>query len=378
MLESSNGTLNGSGGPPASAEGTSGTGSPPSGHLDGRHGAVPARPEAAKLPWICSARTFLVVAVTALAVTAIGCGTCAIGRTLRRITEASSQRGSVAGVLARSARTGTSGQPLDPNLFAAGSCVAFAPLVGNRHQTVFVDAGHGGLDPGAVGSTESDQTVHEADETLAVELGVMSLLRDRGYRVVVSRTKNATVVRPLSDDITGGLFTDDGARDDVAARDVCANIARANLLVGIYFDAGTSATNAGSITAYDATRPFSAQNLKFATLLQNDVLTQLNAKGWGVPNNGVVSDVSLGGPPLTTTAASYDHLLLLGPADPGYFTTPSQMPGALTEPLYITDPTEATIANSPSGHQAIAAGMAQAVEQYFGTTGTNGKTAGGK
>ena len=50
---------------------------------------------------------------------------------------------------------------------------------------------------------------------------------------------------------------------------------------------------------------------------------------------------------------------------PGWFDTPSEMPGALIEPLFITDPFEGSIADSPSGQQAIAGGLAQAVEQYF-------------
>jgi hypothetical protein len=75
----------------------------------------------------------------------------------------------------------------------------------------------------------------------------------------------------------------------------------------------------------------------------------------------------LGGPALSDAAAAYGHLLLLGPADPGYFTTPSTMPGALIEPLFITDPYEGSLANSALGQQVIADGLTTAVEQYFGT-----------
>ena len=89
------------------------------------------------------------------------------------------------------------------------------------------------------------------------------------------------------------------------------------------------------------------------------------------PDDGVVSDVTLGGPALTGAAAAYGHLLLLGPAQPGYFSTPSQMPGALIEPLFITDPFEATIAASGPGQHAIAAGLDRAVEQYFTPPATN-------
>jgi len=50
------------------------------------------------------------------------------------------------------------GTELDPSMFESGSCVAFSPTAGDRHQTVFLDAGHGGIDPGASGATESGAT----------------------------------------------------------------------------------------------------------------------------------------------------------------------------------------------------------------------------
>jgi hypothetical protein len=79
----------------------------------------------------------------------------------------------------------------------------------------------------------------------------------------------------------------------------------------------------------------------------------------------VTTDDQLGGPALSTEAADYGHLLLLGPGVPGWFTTPSAMPGALIEPLFITDPFEGSLAASASGQEVIAGGLAQAVEQYF-------------
>ncbi len=53
--------------------------------------------------------------------------------------------------------------------------------------------------------------------------------------------------------------------------------------------------------------------------------------GWAIPNLGVTTDSQLGGPALSTAAADYGHMLPLGPSDPGWFSTPSQMPGALIE-----------------------------------------------
>jgi N-acetylmuramoyl-L-alanine amidase len=151
-----------------------------------------------------------------------------------------------AGLWASSSSASSGGQPVDASAFSAGARIAFAPTAGNRHLTVFLDAGHGGLDPGSVGTTQSGTTIYEATETLPVELDTMAILRREGFRVVVSRTRNSS-----------------------------------------------------------------------------------------------------------------------GPADPGWFNTPSQMPGALIEPLFITDPFEGSIAASSEGQHTIAAGLANAVEQYF-------------
>ena len=264
-----------------------------------------------------------------------------------------------------------SGAPLDPAVFADGSCVAFAPTAGDRNKTVFLDAGHGGIDPGGVGTTQTGTAIDEATETLPVELGAMTLLRADGFRVVVSRTTANTVVRLTLADRSGSALSLTGSHDDVAARDECANDAHAQVLVGIYYDAGVSVDNAGSLTAYDAARPFAADNLRLATLVQHDVVADMDAQGWAIPDDGVQTDGSLGSfvgnasdGGIAGEAASYQHLLLLGPAAPGFFTTPSQMPGVVIEPLYLTDPYEGSIADSSLGQRTIAQGIATAVEQY--------------
>ncbi len=265
---------------------------------------------------------------------------------------------------------------VDPSEFPRGACVALAPTSGDRRETVFLDAGHGGVDPGGVGTTQSGTTIYEADETLRVELDAADLLRAQGFRVVVSRTTSTTVVEPTSAEVSGGELTVKGSHDDVAARDICADDAGAKALVGIYFDAAKSESAAGSVTAYDADRPFSQQSLELANRVQSDVFADMNAKGWQIPDDGVVGDGQLGsyvgpdssdaGAQIASAAASYPHLMLLGPPMAGFFTTPSEMPGAVVEPLYITDPFEGSIADSSTGQQTIADGIAQAVEQFLG------------
>jgi N-acetylmuramoyl-L-alanine amidase len=256
------------------------------------------------------------------------------------------------------------GRAVDAGRFAPGACEVFAPTSAPRHRTVFIDAGHGGPDPGAVGVTLAGRTVHEADETVRVALYALPLLRAAGYRVVLSRTGPGPVARPAPGDLDGAVYTGQGVHRDLVARDVCANRANASILIGVYFNASSDGGTAGSIALYDAARTFWRANRLLGQLVQADVLARLRGDGAKVPDDGVHTDVGFGSS-VTSADRAYGHLLILGPAKPGYFSSPSKMPGALVEPLFITDPSEASLAASSRGQEAIARGLLAAVEQYF-------------
>jgi N-acetylmuramoyl-L-alanine amidase len=310
----------------------------------------------------CSRRVAAIAAVVLVGAVAGGVAACA-GVSSPQLARSAKSSGEGSHTEAGVRSTGA-GVAIDPAYFSPGACVAFPPTTGNRHLTVFLDAGHGGPDPGAVGITRSGRVIYEADQTVPVVLDTTTILRRAGFRVVVSRTGPTSVLRLGPGDVSGHVLTVVGSHDDVAARDVCANMTRADVLVGVYFNAGASAADAGCITGYDAGRPFARDNRRLADLVQSHVLAAMNAQGWQIPGVGVQTDQELGSS-LTAADVAYGRLLLLGPAKKGYFSTPSTMPGALVEPLFLTDPFEGSIAASGRGQRVIAAGLARAIEQYF-------------
>jgi N-acetylmuramoyl-L-alanine amidase len=254
---------------------------------------------------------------------------------------------------------------LNPSVFASGSCMALAPTSGNRHVTVFLDPGHGGPDPGGLGITMDGRHINERELTLPVAVNTANLLRSHGFRVVLSRTTDGPVAQPQPGDVSSETFTIQGQHRDLVARPLCANVAGASVLVSVHFNVGGSPNNAGTMTTYDAVRPFSARNAQLANLLQRAMVTALHSQpDWNTPDNGVVTDEGVGNA-LTAQGHAYGHLDVLGPPSPGYVDTPSAMPGALIEPLFLTDPFEGSIAASVHGQQVMASALAQGIEQFL-------------
>jgi N-acetylmuramoyl-L-alanine amidase len=249
--------------------------------------------------------------------------------------------------------------------FTSQGCVALEPTGNDRHATVFLDPGHGGPDPGASGTAPDGTVLQEKRLTLAVAHNMLLLLRSAGYRVVLSRLADTSVAQPGAGDLVNGVYTTQGEHADIEARIDCANTAQAQLLLSIHFNAAGDASAGGSETTYDPSRAFSAQSRHFADLIQRAVLSGFASQGWTVPDRGVIPDTQLGTPALTPQAAAYGHLLELGPAAAGWLAHPSAMPGALCEPLFLTDPGEAAVAESQQGQQVLAHALSHAIDQYF-------------
>jgi N-acetylmuramoyl-L-alanine amidase len=240
---------------------------------------------------------------------------------------------------------------------AAGTCISYPSTNGPATQTVFVDAGHGGPDPGVIG-TANGRALAEKDVTLAVAMTLAPLLRGSGYRVVLSRTRDSAVAS--GEPSPGDGLTPDDIRRDLLARISCANAAGATLLVAIHFNGLEDPGVAGSEAFYDAVRPFAQDNQRLARDLQHAITSAIGSQDLGVwPDDENV------GPALSAEGSVYGHLIELGPPSPGYVDQPSQMPGALVEPLFLSNPNDAQEAADPATQHRIAEALANGIHGYF-------------
>jgi len=98
------------------------------------------------------------------------------------------------------------------------------PLAG---QTIAIDPGHGGVDPGALGP----QGVHEKDIVLAIALKLRELLEASGATVVMTRE----IDTDLSDANLGHQYSR-RKRQDLSRRVALINASRASLLVSVHLN----------------------------------------------------------------------------------------------------------------------------------------------
>jgi N-acetylmuramoyl-L-alanine amidase len=246
---------------------------------------------------------------------------------------------------------------------ASGACLGLAPTGGSRDRTVFIDAGHGGPDPGVTARAAWGATLRESVIALAVANELGRQLRADGYRVVLSRTGDTSVLRFDDDQLDQGSMGATQVLRDLQARVRCANSSGAAVLLSIHFNGYADSSASGTQTIYDAVRPFAAESERLAQALQSALVARLQRA-----DRGVVTDDALQAPTLSDRAGDYGHLVLLGPPQPGYVDTATSRPGALVEPLFLSAPGDAAIAGSAAGQRRIAGALAAGLEAYLSSS----------
>jgi N-acetylmuramoyl-L-alanine amidase len=225
---------------------------------------------------------------------------------------------------------------------------------GDGSRLVVLDPGHGAEEVGSVYRFSDGVVLQEKNLNLDIALRVAALLKDAGYRVVLTRDSDSGVNTQDLD-----LNGDDevNVRDDLQARVDIANREEANVLVSIHCNGFDYSYLRGTEVYYDEDRSFSANNERLAEIVQRSLVSSIRDAGYETADRGIKTDVSV---------LQGEHFYLLGPAVEG-IARPSQMPAVIGESLFLTNPGDAAQLRSDVMIEAIVRGYAAAISHYLAT-----------
>jgi N-acetylmuramoyl-L-alanine amidase len=210
--------------------------------------------------------------------------------------------------------------------------------------TVAVDPGHGGSLSGAVGA---DGT-READINLDIGLRLTRMLEGAGVNVALTRSTDAFVNDPAQERTGDGIIDDD---DELAARPDVANRARADLFISIHNNIAVNQAVGGPSTYYFDERSFGARSERLARVVQDEMVAALD---------GIADDYQ-----------PYDHGVLIYPYyvlrdyDPPRLLRPTQMPGVLSEGMFLSNTRELRYLKRPAVRARMAVAYYDAIAKYL-------------
>ena len=213
--------------------------------------------------------------------------------------------------------------PVPPDEYGMNSAGAddsswkFGPRNGyvpTNPKLIVLDPGHGGSDRGSIHGD-----LVEAVLNLDMAKRVRALLIARGWQVQMTRETDVDVYRP-----------NDSARDELQARDDIANHAGARLLVSIHCNAYINAGPNGTTVYYSKPSDVAlAQTLDSA----------LDEAQLGTKDDGIVKSKL-------------------------YVTLHADMPAALIETAFESNPSDAMKLESPDWRQRVAEAIADGIDHY--------------
>ncbi|NOU92914.1 N-acetylmuramoyl-L-alanine amidase CwlD [Paenibacillus sp. LMG 31456] len=194
------------------------------------------------------------------------------------------------------------------------------PLSGKK---IALDPGHGGPDGGA----ESKNGIIEKDINLAITLHLRDYLQEAGALVVMTREED----KDLAQSSTKGYSK--RKTEDLVNRAQFITQQKSDLFVSIHLNAIPSAKWSGAQTFY---YPTHKQSAILASLIQDEVKKNLK-------NTDRV-------------AKTVDNVFLLKSL---------QIPSALVEVGFLSNPAEANLLNTPAYQKKIAASIYQGILRYY-------------
>jgi N-acetylmuramoyl-L-alanine amidase len=237
----------------------------------------------------------------------------------------------------------------------APTAVARSQPAAPAGHLVALDPGHSPSDTGAAAFQPDGTVLVERDLALRVALKTAALLRSAGYRVLLTRTADVDV-NAFHADLNG-----DGVvnfHDELQARIDLVNAAGAEALVSIHFNGSADSSLRGTEVYYNPERTFGLANTRLASLLLDRLVRTLVRAGYlETVNRGLKLDTDFPGD---------DHFYLLGASNTHRIARGSQMPGAVAEALFVSNPFDAAWLRQENTLTALALGYSEAITTYFG------------
>ncbi|MCG3121627.1 MAG: Germination-specific N-acetylmuramoyl-L-alanine amidase [bacterium] len=184
---------------------------------------------------------------------------------------------------------------------------------------IALDAGHGGIFPGAIGVNPFE--LREKDVMLALALKVGKLLKQTGHQIIYTRQEDKQL--------------DENMRTDLLKRIACANDSHADLFVSLHCNVYSDPNPEGIETLYSLESPLSE---KLARAIQDSVVSTFTDH----VNRGVKPK----------------DLFILRHA---------QMPACQLETEFISNPTQLEFLASPANQENLARAIADGISDFAET-----------
>lgn len=183
-------------------------------------------------------------------------------------------------------------------------------------RLIVLDPGHGGSDPGSMRGEYVEKAL-----TLDISKRVRDILIKRGWQVMMTRDDDRDVAPHAQSD-----------SDELQARDDVANNNGARLFLSIHINSFINAGPHGATTYF-----YKPEDYAFAQAIRRSIAAHVNVK-----DDGVVKDKL-------------------------YVVHHAQMPAALVETAFISNPDDRALLGSPAWRQSMAQAIADGIADYAGS-----------
>lgn len=195
------------------------------------------------------------------------------------------------------------------------------------NKTIVLDAGHGGIDPGA---SSNDGSILEKDINLAITLKLKKLIESSGGLVILTRDNDSSLYEE-----SGNKTIRQKYNENLRNRKAIIDESNADMFVSIHLNAFTETKYSGAQTFYPENKEDSKE---LATCIQDELKRVVDNS-----NNRVIK-----------------------PRDNIYLLKESKMPSVLIECGFLSNEKESKLLDSDEYQEKLAWAIYSGIQKYFG------------